>query len=322
MRKIVIGSVVLVGLALLVLGGLLAWAHLGIRAERAELPTERNLYSSILAADRPVRLSYINTATQPMPRAGVLDADTDPHPDAAYVMSHPSFVLEWEDGRILLIDTGMTRDVAIEFGDLIEKLGAASALEPLTPVADALGEKAKQVRGVVFTHLHMDHVGALPSLCATGAKFDVFMTRAQAERPNYTTSPGLDLVRKTPCATIRVLDDEGPAHKVPGFPGVAVIAAGGHTPGTQLISARVRTNDGDHLVAFAGDIVNNVDGIVHQVSKPWAYRMFVVPEDDERLGEVRGYLRDLALGPVKYEVLVSHDQLQLEASSIKAYAAP
>jgi glyoxylase-like metal-dependent hydrolase (beta-lactamase superfamily II) len=319
-RRLLAAVSLLVALAVLGGAAMLLWAHRGIRAERAPLPLEHGLAAALLAPDRPIRLSYVNSARQVMDRAAVLDSEADPRPDEPYVMSHPAFVLEWADGRILLVDTGMTREGALAFGMPIEKLMGASAIEPLTPVADALGEAAARIGGVLFTHLHIDHVGALPSLCASGAKFTVHMTRAQAERPNYTTKEGLNLVHETPCAEVRVLEG-ATAAAVPGFPGVAVVAAGGHTPGSQIIAARVQSNSGDRLFVFTGDIVNHVDGIHENIGKPWAYRTFIVPEFEERQTELRRFLAALTKELPPFQLLVSHDLHQLESSGIKPWAS-
>lgn len=314
-RRIVAALAALVALVVVAAAVLLGVAHRGIRAERSPLPSPLVLGSSLAAPDRPVRLTWINSASQAMTRGAVLDPAADPRPAEPYVMSHPSFVLEWADGRILLVDVGMTRDAALRFGRPLETLAGAGPIEPHVPVAEALGSAAARVRGVIFTHLHSDHVEALPTLCDAGAKFSVFMTRAQAERTNHTTRHVRDIVRATTCAEIVVLDD-APAATVPGFPGLAVVDAGGHTPGSQLIAARVRTDRGDRQFAFTGDIVNHVDGVAGNIGKPWAYRTFVVPEDEERLSELRQFLDALTRYQPPFELLVSHDRLQLEASSI------
>ena len=306
-------------LGLLVLaGGGLWWAHRAVDAERAPLPAVGDVATQRPADDQPLRLSIINTASQPMARAGVLDAERDPHGRAPYVMSHPSFVLEWADGRILLIDAGMTPEQATAFGKPIQMIRDAQAIEPHRSAAEALGVDAARVRGVIFTHPHTDHTGGIAALCAAvGHDVTVFMTTAQAERPNYTTRPGLAQIRDATCARPVRLDG-GPLMPVPGFPGVSVIDAGGHTPGSQIVVADVGSGDVARRYVFTGDIVNNADGIAYDLPKPWVYRTFIVPESDARQGELRRFLKQLQ-DEAGATLLVSHDQLSLERSGVEAW---
>ena len=72
---------------------------------------------------------------------------------------------------------------------------------------------------------------------------------------------------------------------------------------------------------MAGDIANSYDGIESNVGKPALYSLLVVPEDTERLDELRRYLQDLS-GRLGATVLISHDQAALETSGITAFDAP
>lgn len=301
-------------LAVLAAGAVLVQAHRAIDRERAPLPAAADL-ARLRAAptdDLPLRLSWIDTASQPMPRAAVLDPAADPGAGEPYVMSHPAFVLEWADGRLLLVDAGMRPDSALAFGGPIELLGGAEPIVPHRSVAAALGDGAARVRGIVFTHLHTDHVDGVLSLCAAEPRPEItaFLGEAQVERPNYTTRPGLKLLDEAACVRRAPLGD-GRLRAVPGFPGVAVIAAGGHTPGSQIVLARVATGNGERLYAFAGDIVNHLDGVQHDVPKPYLYRTLMVPESDARQQELRRFLATLAREHGA-TLLVSHDEASLE----------
>lgn len=306
-----------IGLVLFAAGGLI-WAHWAIDAERAPLPAVSEIAAQTVVADQPLRLSIINTASQTMDRSGVLDPARDPNIGQPYVMSHPSFALEYADGRILLIDVGMTAEQAETFGKPIEMIRDAQPIQPHGSTAEKLGVDAARVQGVIFTHPHNDHTGGLAALCAAaGHDIPVFMSVAQAERPNYTTRPGLSDIRDAPCARPTRLDG-GPLMPVPGFPGVAVIDAGGHTPGSQLIVAQVGSGDVMQRYVFTGDTVNNIDAIAHDIPKPWIYRTFIIPESEGRQTELRHFLKALQeqAGAVP---LVSHDQLALERSGVPAW---
>jgi glyoxylase-like metal-dependent hydrolase (beta-lactamase superfamily II) len=306
------------GLIVLAAGGL-AWAHYSIRQERAPLPAlDAVAAAAASGGDLPVQLSIINTASQVMPRSGVLDPGADPHPQEPYVMSHPAFALAWADGRILLIDVGMTPEQAIQFGKPVELVAGAQPTQAHGAVAEQLGAAAKQVGGVVFTHTHSDHVGGIGALClAAGHPIPAFMTLAQAQRPNYTTRPGLTTIAESGCAQPTGLGD-APLKPVPGFPGVQVIDAGGHTPGSQIVLAFVQGTDGVHRYAFTGDIVNNIDGVLADVPKPLIYRTMLIPEDGDRQSELRHFLKQLH-DQQQFTLLVSHDQRALEASGVPGY---
>src|SRR5262245_15276252 len=156
LKKIALVTLALVALGVAVVAGGLTWAHMAIRRERGALPAPETLSAAKEVGDLPVRLSVINTASQPMPRSAVLDPAQDPQPQARYVMSHPSFVFEWADGRLLLVDVGMDREGALSFGRPLQTLAGAEAIEPHESVAGRLGSAATRVRGIVFTHLHTD----------------------------------------------------------------------------------------------------------------------------------------------------------------------
>jgi glyoxylase-like metal-dependent hydrolase (beta-lactamase superfamily II) len=264
-----------------------------------------------------VALSFIDTATQRMPRSAVLDSGRDPQPSKPYSMSHPSFVLEWPDRRILLIDAGMTEEGARAFGKPLEIAAGAAPIEPHGSVATRLGERRKDVAGIVFTHLHTDHVEGVSELCVGRTEpLPVFLTPTQAGQANYTTRPGRNLLDRAGCLRLVELEG-GPLLSVPGFPGVHVIAAAGHTPGSQVILAKLGGGD-ERAVAFTGDITNALDGILFDVPKPWLYSLLMVPEDGERLGQVRRWLRDLHTnGGVT--LLVAHDGRALEAAELPSW---
>lgn len=317
LRRILLGLLTVLLLLVLGVGALLVQAHRAIDRERAPLPSAEQIAAFVEgpADDLPVRLRWIDTASQPMPRSAVLDPGGDPSPAEPYVMSHPAFVLEWADGRILLIDAGMRRESAVDFGKPLEALGGAGPLTAHTTTADALGEAAARVQGIVFTHLHSDHVDGVVALCAgrRSSPLPAFMTVAQAERSNHTTTPGLALLDEAGCVIKRVLAEE-PLRALPGFPGVAVIDAGGHTPGSEIVLARVQApGDDARLYAFTGDTVNHLDGVRHDVPKPYLYRKLLVPESDERQAELRHFLVALERAP-SFTVLVSHDQRALAAA--------
>ncbi len=318
-RKVALGTagLVLIVLAIAIAG--LTCAHLEIRRFEPPLPAASAVLEAAPAGDLPVRLSYINTASQRMPRASVLEPSLDPDPEAPYTMSHPAFVLEWPDGRLFLIDAGLDPPTARSFGGPAEFVYGSDPAQPHGSAADQLGAAVQRVGGIAFTHLHTDHTTGILELCRKGPeRIVVFQSPIQSDVVNFTTRGGQELISQAGC-TARERLAHGPLFSIPGFPGVAVIEAAGHTPGSQILFARVRGQAGPKTWVFTGDIVNHVAGVRDNLPKPRLYSLLVVPEAPNRLDELRRYLRNLAETP-GFGLLISHDQQQIEASGIPKFA--
>ncbi len=325
MKRILVGFLIVTGLALALAAGGLVQAHLALRERRSPLPEIGAVGPALEAdVDLPVRLSWINSASQDMPRSAVLDPGTDPEPEAPYRMSHPAFVLEWADGRRLLIDTGMGPDLARDFGGPAETFAGASPIEPHAAVATVLARRAAPPSGVLLSHLHSDHVDGVKELCAGRVRpLPVFAGPAQMEHVNYTTRPGVAILEGAGCVERTALAGAGPLYAVPGVPGVRVIEAGGHTPGSQIVVAALGAGPGGarQRWAFTGDIVNALDGIRFDVPKPWLYSTLLVPEDGPRLSALRHWLRALHQDQ-GFGLLVPHDERAIDASGIGSWAGP
>jgi glyoxylase-like metal-dependent hydrolase (beta-lactamase superfamily II) len=278
-------------------------------------------------------LSWINTASQRMPRAAVLESELDPHPQAAYVMSHPAFVIEWQDGRIFLVDIGMDAGAAIEFGRPSELVAGADPIEPHRSSSARLGENRQHVAGIAFTHMHSDHTSGISKFCLDleplGPEREppaVFQHHNQLAQVNHTTRAAKAQVREAGCVDHRSLGFESGLLTVPGFPGLYAIPAAGHTPGSTMYVVQLRTFPGEsrgyyddvQTWVITGDVANHFQGIELDLPKPKLYSLLVVPENEERLGEVRRFLARLS-GEPGVKLLVSHDQNQLEASGLPTY---
>lgn len=311
----------------------LAWGHFNILRIHPDLPELAQITQPDRSLELPVRITYINTASQRMPRSAVLDPDLDPHPDASYAMSHPSFVVEWQDGRIFLIDLGMDAGAAIDFGLPMEMVVGAEPIEPHDATSIALAEHRKRVAGIGFTHMHVDHTSGLEKLCADliprqpdSKPIPVFQHHNQLAQVNHTTRGAKAAVHAADCTEIRSLGFETGLLSVPGFPGLYAIPAAGHTPGSTLYVVQLRTypggSEGFHddvqTWVITGDIVNHYQGIEDGIRKPPLYSLLVVPENDEQLGRVRDFLKRLSHEP-GVKLLVNHDRNQLEATGIEKY---
>jgi glyoxylase-like metal-dependent hydrolase (beta-lactamase superfamily II) len=295
-----------------VLGIGLALAHREIRARDPALPGDAEVLALAAAVGGPDAIAWHETAAQSLPRAQVLDPARDADPDAPYTMSHPLFALGWPGGRLLLVDLGMEHEAAVAFAGPLRWVGGGIPITFGGP-AEALGPAAQRVAGVLFTHLHTDHVEGVLGLCAArgGEALPVFQTPAQAELRNYTTRPGWRLLERSGCAAPERLP-AAPLAALPGFPGVGVVDAAGHTPGSQVVLAFVQEGARTRRLAFTGDVANHVAGIRQNVGKPPLYSLLVVPEAEARLARVRLWLQHLERD-LGFELLVAHDHDQLAA---------
>ena len=160
-------------------------------------------------------------------------------------------------GEPILVDTGAS--------DVVDWAGWGMEFEktPDMTVEAQLarfGIRPDEVRTVVHTHAHLDHVGQDDLFPMTTT---VAMARAELEfmvsgvmGPGmYTAHDAHHLVDRlhTPGA-LRFLDVDGTFEEEIA-PGVAVRLSGGHTPGS--ISVLVETDEG--IANIAGDIVYHID---------------------------------------------------------------
>lgn len=297
----------LVALGVLGLAAGMGMAQWDIRTLAPELPKPATLLALETEPDAPVSLRLIETARQATALA----------PPAA--LSHPSFVLEWADGRILLVDLGMTPEGARAFGAPFERLGG-EPVETFGSVAEQLGAATARVAGVVITHLHTDHLEGGRALCAAreGAAVPMFQVPAQATRRNFTTrlsDPILEgeanCLRSTPVA-------EGRFVPIPGFPGVALIHAAGHTPGSQMLAASVGPAGQRRRWIFTGDVVNDAAAAHEDRPKFLVYRWLIVPESDGQLSRVRRFLSGLARDH-GFGLAVAHDAPHLDELALPAF---
>jgi glyoxylase-like metal-dependent hydrolase (beta-lactamase superfamily II) len=316
LRKLLLILAVLVfAFVAFVVGGLFL-AGRAIRALDPPLPTVDEILAVDATADLPVRISWLNTASQKMPRAAVLEPSLDPTPDAPYTMSFPSFALEWSDGRIFLIDAGMDGASALAFGGPLETVSGAEPIQPLGTVAEKLGLSLRRVAGIAFTHEHTDHTQGVADLCRLrAAEIRLVQNPLQVDESNYTTRGGQEQLVAATCLKPEIATG-GPLLAVPGFPGLSLFAAAGHTPGSQIFVAHVRASDGVTTYVLTGDIVNQIDGARRNLPKPTLYSLLVVPESPARLDTLRRLLAELERDH-GVTLLVSHDQLSLEASGVR-----
>lgn len=278
------------GVALLVtvvaIAALLVPPHLQIRSVSPPLPSEADLRRLLNVVGGPVAVRYVVTSHQ----------QTDQG-----VLGHDVFLIEWADGKLFMIDSGMDHDTAIAFGETVQDLFGGEPAVVDGTVADLIGERLQHVEGVGFTHLHIDHTQGLIGFCAArGDGAELLQTTYQRDLHNFNTTEGAEIVASS-CLSRRDVTDDG-LTTFDEFPGLGIAPLGGHTPGSTLFAVGV----GDRLLLFSGDITNSLADLRADRGKGFFYSYLFVPEDTARTRELRHWLAALDAAP-DVDVVVSHD---------------
>ncbi len=215
----------------------------------------------------------------------------DPH-DADATMDYYLWVIRG-GGRLFVVDTGFNEDMA-------KKRGRTLLRTPVEALALA-GVDAKEVKEVLVTHFHNDHIGAFDSF--PNAVFHVqddemaFSTGRHMRHERFARPVEPDHV----CGMVRlafesrVVFHDGDEEIAPG---VSLHRIGGHTMGLQVV--RVHTKRG--WVVLASDATHYYEHFETGRAFPLVYHV----------GElIEGYakLRSLASSPG--HVIPGHDPLVL-----------
>ena len=295
LRTLGIGAALAMVLAMAALASLLIPAHRQIRSIQPDLPSIEELRELLLTEGGPSSVRGYKIAEQ------AFDGGR---------FSHNSIALEWPDGRIFLVDLAMDEEGAADFAATLERLMGAEPGVFHENIGTQLGDAALRVEGVGFTHLHIDHVQGVDRFCnQRGPGATAFSTLEQSEQHNFNTREGFVLL-VTSCLETTVLEGQG-ILPVPGFPGLAMVPLGGHTPGSTLFAAAV----GDRIWLFSGDTTNSKADLLADRGKGWLYSGFIVPEDTRRTAELRAWLRSLDALP-DMTVVVSHDLEAAQAEGL------
>ena len=191
-------------------------------------------------------------------------------------------------------------------------MGAEEAVSHGT-IAELLGEDTMRVMGVGYTHLHIDHTqGTIPFCAARGSGASVFQTSWQRDLHNFNTVEGAAIVADSCLAPGKL--GAGSVMALEGFPGLGVVALGGHTPGSTLFAVAV----GDQLWLLSGDVSNSKADLENDTGKGFFYSYLLVPENTARNDILRPWLGTLD-AEEDTTVIVSHDLLDIAESGMVEY---
>jgi len=275
------------GVLLLVMVAVLA-PHLQVRGVTPALPSVAALRALENTDGGPVALRYVVTSHQQTSQG---------------VLGHDVFLIEWPDGGLFMIDAGMDRETAAEFGETVQTLFGGEAAVVDGTAAELIGKRIQRVRGVGFTHLHIDHTQGLIGFCAArgaGPSPVLLQTTYQRDLHNFNTTEGAAIVAES-CLQREDVPADG-LSTFEQFPGLGMVPLGGHTPGSTLFAVGV----GGRLLLFSGDITNSLDDLLADRGKGFLYSYVFVPEHTGRTAELRHWLAELD-GEPDIDVVVSHD---------------
>jgi glyoxylase-like metal-dependent hydrolase (beta-lactamase superfamily II) len=163
----------------------------------------------------------------------------------------------------------------------------------------------KQAGLIVVTHEHGDHTGGLlePTLPASVAA-RTMLTREQVQTfmgKSMSGVPGFDSARAN---RYLVVDYD---RVLPIGPGVVLIRAPGHTPGSQMVYVKLASG---HELILIGDVVWNMAGIWLQHQKPDSTSR-QMGEDRTTIGQQIAWLKN-SVAPAAIPIVVSHDGAALQ----------
>lgn len=245
--------------------------------------------ASLIPGRRPLRINFLTFAeSRRTKNFSVKDAPPTPS-----VQARTAFQVVFADGPVM-VDAGMDLTVHKFFGRGVE--------EPYFPDAARQVEQAvSRARLIVVTHEHGDHVaGVVHAAGAAQLAPKTVLTRTQVQ--SLKTSPQMPEIRLSDDLAQRFIVIDYDLY-YPLAPGMALIKAAGHTPGSQMVYVALESG-AEYLLV--GDTTWHMDGVRQMKGKdaPW------VTEDQAAVLAQLTWLNGLGQSAPNLTVVASHDQEQ------------
>src|ERR1700739_341809 len=212
-------------------------------------------------------------------------------PDEPSIQARTVFQVVFADGTVM-IDSGMDEQVHSFFG--------RGTVEPYFPDAAKQVEQAlRKARAIIITHEHGDHVAGVirtPFVGELAPK--TLLTRAQVQ--GLETNPQMPEIKITPEMANRynVMDYD---KYLPFGPGIALIRAPGHTPGSQMVYVALESGR-EYL--FIADTAWHMDSVrlIKGKAAPW------IQEDEGALVAQLKWLNEIYRTEKNVFIVASHDE--------------
>ena len=211
-------------------------------------------------------------------------------PDEPSIQARTVFQVVFADGTVM-IDSGMDEQVHRFFG--------RGVMEPYYADAAKQVERAlRSARVILITHEHGDHAaGVIRTPFVSELAPKTILTRAQVEA--LETNPQMPEIKITPemASHYNVVDYE---KYLPAGPGMVLIKAPGHTPGSQMIYVALESGR-EYL--FIADVAWHMDSVrlIKGKTAPW------IQEDNAALLAQLRWLNELYRTEKNLFIVASHD---------------
>lgn len=257
----------------------------------ADLGEVRRL-AGTMPGTRPLRINVVTVAESRRTRNFAVKGS----PATPSVQARTAYQVVFPDGAVM-IDSGMDRQVHRFFGRGVE--------EPYFPEAAKAAERALENATAVFlTHEHGDHAAGIvksPRFSSLAPK--TTMTSEQVR--SLMAEPQMPELRLTQdmAARLRVIEYD---RYFAAAPGMVLIKAPGHTPGSQMIYVALQSGR-EYL--FAGDVAWHMDGVRQRQGKdaPW------IREPEDLMTAQLSWLNRLMRTEPALTIVISHDDEQRRA---------
>ncbi len=241
----------------------------------------------VIPGRRPLRVNVLKFAeSRRSKNFSIQGAPADPS-----VQARTAFQLVYADGFVM-VDAGMDQQVHKFFGRGVD--------EPYDMAAAQQVERAlRGAKLIVVTHEHGDHVaGVIHSPLATELAPKTILSRAQVR--TLSTSPQMPEIQLTGETAKRYLVIDYDKY-FPLAPGVALISAPGHTPGSQMVYVALESGREYLLI---GDAAWHMDGVRLVTGKdaPW------ITEDRPAVLDQLRWLNGLSTTEPNLVIVASHDE--------------